>query len=357
MSRNHIKPWRAVQPYIQLNTLLWRASVATLIHRIRNGPRRAGWSQQFEMIVQMLALGLPGVTEFEAEVIRTPLDRLTRLMTPHRIHIEPTNAGGVLGEWLSIPKTGSAAVVLFLHGGGYISGSPQTHRLLTTQIARAAPARVLAIDYRLAPEHPSPAAVEDAWRAYWWLLTQRVAPQKIVVAGDSAGGGLAIALLLALRDAGLPLPAGAVCLSPWFDLLLEGASVRDNPGVDYLNEQVLRGCAQMYLAGADPRSPLASPLYADLHGLPPLLLQASTTELLVDDSRRFAARARAAGVDVDMQLWDDLVHVWHFFYLIAAEAQQAIERIGVFVREQTGEDASNGEEVANHPGRYHTPIC
>jgi acetyl esterase/lipase len=232
--------------------------------------------------------------------------------------------------------------VLYLHGGGYVSGSPRTHRPLAGEIAHAAGARLLLPAYRLAPEHPFPAALEDAWVAYWWLLKQGVQPGQIVVAGDSAGGGLALALLVALRDAGLPLPAGLVCISPWVDLTLRGASLRANEGRDYLNAAAIRAVAALYLNGRDAREPLASPLFADLRGLPPTLIQTGTAELLLDDSKRLARRAAAAGVPVELELWENMVHVWHFLYLFEAKARQAIRRVGCFVRERVPAEGAAG---------------
>jgi epsilon-lactone hydrolase len=325
----------SLQPYWHLNRLLLQASAATLVHRLQQQPRCGAWSREFETVVQMLALGLLHRVDFDADELRVPWDHLAALPLPQRISIQPVAADGVSGEWVSVATATNGPTVLFLHGGGYVAGSPRTHRLLTAQIARVATARVLALDYRLAPEHPYPAAVEDAWRAYGWLLRQGIDPMTILVGGDSAGGGLALALLLALRDAQLPMPAGAVGLSPWLDLALQGESLRTNVGIDYLNPQVLQGAARMYLAGADPHTPLASPLYADLHGLPPLLIQAATTELLVDDSRRFVERARAAGVHVKLELYENMVHVWHFFYWMNQAARQAINHIGSFIRTQT----------------------
>lgn len=343
----------AAQSYLKLYWLFVRAIVHTLLHRLRYGPRRPAWSREFELMVQVLALGLPAVDTFEASVVRNPFDRLTAIPLPQRNTVQPLRNAPVSGEWITPPQLDNGPVVLYLHGGGYVSGSPRTHRLMTTQIARVIPACVLAIDYRLAPEHPYPAALADAWAAYWWLLTQGVAPNEIIVAGDSAGGGLAIALALALRDANMPLPAGVVGLSPWLDLALEGESVQRGESVDYLNPRVLKGCAQMYLNGADLHTPLASPLYADLRGLPPLLIQASTAELLVDDSRRFAERARAAGVTVELQLWDDLVHVFQFFYLIAPDARAALEQIARFVRRQMDRKEAHYEPGADHPGGHY----
>ena len=186
-----------VRSYLKLYLLLLRAIAQTLLHRRRYGPRRPAWSREFELMVQVLALGLPAVDSFEANVIRNPFDRLTAISLPGRNSVQPLRAAPVGGEWITPPKLDDGPVVLYLHGGGYVSGSPRTHRLITTQIALIAQARLLAVDYRLAPEHPYPAALADAWAAYWWLLTQDIAPTDIIIAGDSAGGGLAVALALA----------------------------------------------------------------------------------------------------------------------------------------------------------------
>ncbi len=237
---------------------------------------------------------------------------------------------------VSTPAANPARVILYLHGGGYVMGSINTHRELGQRLSRAAAARVLLIDYRLAPEHPHPAAVEDATRAYRWLLSRGVSPSRLVVAGDSAGGGLTVATLLAARDSGLPLPAAGVCLSPWVDLEGVGESMTTKAAADPLVQRDgLRRMGALYLNGQDPRTPLASPLYADLSGLPPLLIQVGTAEALLDDSTRLAERAREAGVEVDLEPWDDMIHVWQAFAAVLPEGQQAIERIGQFIRERT----------------------
>lgn len=256
---------------------------------------------------------------------------------PPDVHREPANTGGAPGEWISIDGAAAEATLLYLHGGGYVIGSVNTHREAVARIARAANGRALSLDYRLAPEHPFPAAVDDATAAYRWLLVQGDDPRTIVIAGDSAGGGLAAATLLALRDAGDPLPAAAVLLSPWLDLACTGASMKANAAADPIlsRERLLRWAAH-YLNGADARTPLASPLYGDLAGLPPLLLQAGTAETLQDDSVRFAERAQAAGVDATLELWDEMIHVWHLFALMLPEGQQAIDRVGAWVRERVG---------------------
>jgi acetyl esterase/lipase len=194
---------------------------------------------------------------------------------------------------------------------------------------------VLVIDYRLAPEHPHPAAVDDAVAAYRWMLTQGLKPPRVAVAGDSAGGGLTVATLLAIRDAKLPLPAAGACLSPWVDLEGIGESMTTRAGVDPIVQKPgLLQMAAAYLAGKDPRTPLAAPLYADLSGLPPLLIQVGTAETLLDDASRLAERARKAGVTVSYEPWESMIHVWHLFAPMLDEGQQAIDRVGEFVRKQ-----------------------
>lgn len=245
-------------------------------------------------------------------------------------------ASGVPAEWVVAPGAAEDRAILYLHGGGYVIGSITTHRELAGRISRASGARVLLIDYRLAPEHPFPAAVEDAHAAYRFLITSGFDPSRIVVAGDSAGGGLTVATLVALRYFGDPLPAAGVCLSPWVDLEGIGDSMTGKAAVDPMVGKVgLGNMAQTYLGSAHPRTPLAAPLYADLAGLPPLLIQVGTAETLLDDSTRLAERARAAGVEVTLEPWEDMVHVFQIFAGLVPEGQQAIERIGEYVKQRT----------------------
>lgn len=261
------------------------------------------------------------------------------LATPLRDDVvcEPVNAGGVPAEWVSTSQSEDARVVLYLHGGGYVFCSIGTHRELASRIARASRARCLVLDYRLAPEHPFPAALEDATAAYRWLLAQGVSPQTLVVAGDSAGGGLTLATLFSLRDAGDPLPAAGACLSPWTDLEMTGDSTRPGAVDDPLvTLESLTGMAQQYASESDLRSPLVSPVHGDYRGLPPLLIQVGTREVLLDDSVRVAERAKASGVDVSLETWPGLVHVWPLLAPTAPESEQAVARIGEFVIKHTG---------------------
>ena len=252
------------------------------------------------------------------------------------VKAEPVTAAGVPAEWITAPGADPGRNVLYLHGGGYMIGSIKTHRCLAGWISRAAQARVLIIDYRLAPENPHPAAVDDAIAAYRFMLDAGVKPSRTVVAGDSAGGGLAVATLLAIRDAKLPLPAAGVFLSPWVDMEGTGESMTTKAAADpMVGSGNLGEMAAAYLGGKHPRTPLASPLYGDLKGLPPMLIQVGTSEVLLDDSTRLAERARQAGVEVVYEPWENMIHVWQIFVPMLDEAKQAVDRIGEYVRSKT----------------------
>lgn len=247
------------------------------------------------------------------------------------------NAGGVTAEWVTAENASDSRVVLYFHGGGYIIGSPRTHRAMLAELSQASVARVLALDYRLAPEHPFPAPVEDSVATYRWLLNEGYDPSRIAVGGDSAGGGLTVSALVQLRYLGLPLPAAGVCISPWVDMEGLGESMETRAEADpMVGKENLMVSAKTYLGGADPRAPLAAPLYADLRGLPPLLIQVGDAEVLLDDSTRLAGVAREAGVEVQMDVWDDMIHVWHLFAPILPEGKQAVSQAGEFIKKHTG---------------------
>jgi acetyl esterase/lipase len=243
---------------------------------------------------------------------------------------------GVKGEKL-LPKNGvEKRMILYLHGGAYVSGSPRTHRSLVSEIAWRAKAYALVPEYRLAPEHPHPAALDDVLKVYLWILEQGYAPSKVVVMGDSAGGGLAIALLQVLKKKGIPLPACAACLSPWTDLSCSGLSMKTNRKKDPMAKWEL--ClirARKYAGDLDLKTPSLSPLFGDLSGLPPLLLQVGREEILLDDSTRLAENAKEAGTPVKLEIWENVIHVWHFLYRTLTQGQKAIESIALFVREKT----------------------
>ena len=289
--------------------------------------------QQLQQIIQMLKAqpiaGHPTVQETRAN-----FEQMSALFpVAPDVKCEPVSAGGVKAEWVTAPGADAGRAVLYLHGGGYVIGSINTHRDLGARISRASKARVLMIDYRLAPEHPFPAAVDDAVAAYRWMLAQGLKPSRIAVAGDSAGGGLSAATLVAIRDAKLPMPAAGALLSPWVDLEGIGESMTTKDSLDpMVHKDGLVAMAKAYLGGKDPRTPLAAPLYADLAGLPPLLIQVGTSETLLDDASRLAERARKAGVNVTYEPWQNMIHVFQVFAPMLDEGQQAIEKIGAFVR-------------------------
>jgi acetyl esterase/lipase len=253
-------------------------------------------------------------------------------MSARRKPGEKAIVGGVPGEW-QMPRvlTGNRAI-LYLHGGGYVIGSIATHRDMVGRIADASGARALLLDYRLAPEHPFPAAVEDAVAAYRGLLDAGSKPENIVFAGDSAGGGLTIAALVSLKQQGLPLPAAGICLSPWVDLTFSGESMKTKEEADpLLGKGPLKWMGDLYLAGQAPESPLASPLFADLTGLPPLLIQVGSEEVLLDDALRLNVAAKAAGINVSLEVWDGMMHVWHLMAAMIPEGKQAIQGIGEYI--------------------------
>jgi monoterpene epsilon-lactone hydrolase len=253
---------------------------------------------------------------------------------PEGTQVDPVDADGVPAEWVTAAGVTAERVVLYFHGGAYHLGSPARLRGVLGLLSSAAQARVLSTGYRLAPEDPFPAAVEDGLTAYRWLIAGGTPARQVVIGGDSSGGGLALAVLVALRDAGDPLPGAAVVFSPWTDLDLSGESIRSRAAVDVLlTPDGAREAADWYLAGQDARHPYASPLYADLHGLPPALVQVGDAEILRDDSTRFAAAAQAAGVDVTLEIWPEMPHVWHMFAGLLPEANEALERAGRWLRE------------------------
>jgi acetyl esterase/lipase len=293
-------------------------------------------SPQHEAIVAAFAAQLASApaTPPSVEVSRAGFVAMMAGFTvPGDVRVERVDAGGVPAAWISTPGARDDAAILYLHGGGYMLGSIETHKELCSRIARASGVRALAIDYRLAPENPYPAAVDDAVAAWRWLQGQGLDASRLAIAGDSAGGGLTLATLVALRERGLEPPACAVCLSPFTDLTSERPDdAKDDP---LLTREAIQMMADSYLQGADPRQPTASPALADFHGFPPLLLQVGTRERLLHDSLRVAENARDAGVDVTVEKGQGLIHVWHLFGPEVPESRDAVARIGAFVRKHT----------------------
>ena len=259
------------------------------------------------------------------------------------VAVEPVSANGVKSEWTTTPDADRSKAVLYLHGGGYVIGSLDSHRHLCAEVGRAARARTLAIDYRLAPEHPFPAAVDDSLAAYRFLLSSGIPASGITIAGDSAGGGLVVAAMLAIRDAGLPQPACGWPISPWVDMEAIGDSMTGKAATDPTVQKAgILDMAKHYLGGANPRSPLAAPLYADLRGLAPLLIQVGAAETLLDDAIRLAQVAGAADVAVDLQVWPEMIHVWHIYHPELAAGRRAIAGGGDFARAMTSRGSRSG---------------
>ena len=249
------------------------------------------------------------------------------------IVVEKVTANGVPAEWTGAPGANRSRVVLYVHGGGYVIGSLDSHRHVASEIARDLGGRTLALHYRLSPEQPFPAPVEDTVAAYRFLLAQGIAANNIAIAGDSAGGGLVVAALVAIRDAGLAQPACGWCISPWVDMEGIGASMTGKAAEDpMVQKEPLLEMAAHYLSGADPRSPLAAPLYADLHGIAPLFIQVGAAETLLDDAIRLAGVAGAADVPVTLEVWPEMVHVWHLFHPRLSAGRRAITAGARFVR-------------------------
>ena len=291
-------------------------------------------SPQLQQVIDSIKALAGKASGASVEELRATNEEMARPPEPD-VESEQVDANGVGAAWISAPGAAADRVLLYLHGGGYIMGSLNTHRDLMGRISRAGQARVLGLDYRLAPEHPFPAAVDDTVAGYQFLLEQGIPPERLAIAGDSAGGALTLAALVAGRDAGLPMPAAAVCLSPFLDLEGTGESIKTRADVDPIaSPAVIDVWAKAYLAGADPRTPLANPLYANLSGLPPLLIQVGDYEVLLDDSTRLAERGQAAGVQVKLEIWPEMIHRWHSYASVLPEGQQAIEDIGTFIREQ-----------------------
>jgi len=265
---------------------------------------------------------------------RRAFENLAKLsLLPRNTNVQTVFVGDLPAEWISVGTTSDESAILYLHGGAYNIGSPRTHRDIAARISKAAEARTLVIDYRLAPEHAHPAALQDVVMAYRWLLKNGLSPQNIVIAGDSAGGGLAIAALVSLRDAGEPLPAAAVCLSPWTDLQGTGESMTTHVHADpFLTPEWLQFMARHFVADNDPRMPSISPIYADLHNLPPILIQVGSDEILLSDSIRLAECARQAGVDSTLDVWENMWHVWHFFAGQLPEGRRAVNKVGEYIR-------------------------
>lgn len=273
--------------------------------------------------------------QMSTDALTKGAERLAPNRLPSGVALELVHEGGVNGEWLRTHDNPAGVTILYFHGGGYSYCSPKSHRGLTSGLAQVARANVFSQDYRLAPAYRFPAAVDDAVAGYRWLLDGGVDPEKTIVSGDSAGGGLALALMLSCVDVGLPLPAGAILYSPWTDLTVSGASFASNVKSDAMFKATyLEEAAKTYLGDADPMSPLASPLYGSLGGLPPVLTFVSDSEMLRDDATRLHEKLRQAGVASTLIVEKGLAHVWPIFHPRIPEAAKSIAQSAAFIRER-----------------------
>ncbi len=310
-------------------TVLWVA-----IRRLFRGPLHPGWSYRYEAIAEILR-------KANERGLELPVATMRRSMLDARIHPrvsrsllhERTTFAGLPAETFTVTGwTEADPTILYFHGGGYVVCSPATHRDLVSRIALASGARAIAVDYRKAPEFPFPAPVDDAETAYRALLDAGTPPERIVVGGDSAGGGLALALLQRIKGSELPMPRAGILLSPWVDLECGGDSIAKNARYDYLPVRGLSWGAEQYLQGEDRRHPHASAVHADLAGLPPLLIQTGSAELFLSENERLAERAKEAGVDVTHEIDEGMIHVYQAFASFVPEVDRAIQRIGAFVQ-------------------------
>jgi monoterpene epsilon-lactone hydrolase len=311
------------------------AFLVVLVRRLFRGRRHPLWSFRKELVAEIARNTTVRLLHVTPDVLRqrlmpAPIALAVRLSVRH----ERSRHGSSYAE-IFTPRgwTPSACTLLYFHGGGYIAGSPATHRDLVARIARASGARCIVVDYRKAPEHPYPAPLDDGEAAYKELLASGTPPERIFVGGDSAGGGMALAVMLRARQAGLPLPRAGVLLSPWVDLTRQGHSVAANAAFDYLTPESLEYGVGYYLQGHDPRDPEVSPLFADLAGLPPLLIQTGDAELFFSENQALAERAVAAGIEVVHQIEPGMVHVFQLFASFAPECGPAIDRIGAHMRD------------------------
>lgn len=267
------------------------------------------------------------------EELRAGQEKSAKMLAklPKSISLENAEIDGIHAEWLTHESASADKVILFLHGGGYVSGTLGMYRQLCGTLSDLSGMRVLMPEYRLAPDYPFPAALEDSLSIYAWLLAKGFSAENIIIAGDSAGGGLTLATTLAIRDEGRALPAGLICLSPWTDLSFSGVSHQTNAAKEVvLYPDNLRLWAEKYLGFADPRTPHISPAFADMHNFPPLLIQVGSDEALLDDAHKVAERAQSIGVDVTLTVYEGMWHVWQTVGILP-EAKRAFEEIGEFV--------------------------
>jgi monoterpene epsilon-lactone hydrolase len=315
------------------------SALAVLLARLQRGPTRPRWTWVHEFLATWMKREFARLASLSWTLQRRTWRAIALPAFMVRgARFERTRLAGLDAMWVvprDVAREVSTPTILYLHGGAYLFGSIDEYRDLLVRVARACRASAIAVEYRLAPEHPFPAALEDALAAYRALLDSGVDPTRLVVAGDSAGGGLTTSLLVALRDRGLLLPAGAVLVCPWVDLAARGGTLVSNSAYDVFTPDLVERWARTVLAGADATDARASPARADLHGLPPMLVQVGGAEMILDQVVGFAERARAAGVDARLRVWEDCFHDWPVYAPVLADGRRAIDEIGAFVREVT----------------------
>ena len=317
--------------------LLFRVCFLVMVSRLRHGPRLSEWTWVFELATAFLkrqeriAFSLSTIAK-QREYMDAIVVRSSELK---HMQIEPVKIGTVMGRWF-VPQTAPAEyVVLYLHGGGY-AFSVRAHDNLIAFVALAAQARTFALDYRLSPEHPFPAQLEDAQAAYQWILSNGIPSNRVVIAGDSAGGNLALVLLLALRDARQPLPALAVCLCPWTDMDSSYKSMKENEPSDWIEKRMAVRWARWLCQGTDFKNPLVSPVHGDLSGLPPIYIQAGDAEILIDMIREFVSKAQEQGAQITLEEWKQMNHVFQAYGTFTPQSKEALQRISEVIRQTMG---------------------
>ncbi len=315
--------------------LVLRAFGTTFASRRRQGPLYPGWSFTFEMFTRILLFRARSLDPLALPERRQRQDKDgDQQAKPLRRAVERREAtvGGVPGEWFVPAGKSPARTILYLHGGGFMEGSSRTHAGFIMNLADQGEARIFAPNYRLAPEHPFPAQLDDSRAVYRALLAEGVRPADLIVAGDSAGGTLTAVLLVSLRDAGEPLPSRAILLSPWTDLPDRSGSLQENASRDWAAPEDFDRWVTQYVGKEDPKNPLISPAYADLRGLPPLRLEVGTAEMLLDQVRAFATRLREAGVPLDYKEHEGMVHNCHLFAAFFPDCKQALDGLTAWIR-------------------------
>lgn len=295
-------------------------------------------SKGMENVIKLLKKFQDMTEETTVESTRKGLEQMGAMnKIPDDIRCEKVEINGIEGEWIKAPEIKQNKVLLYLHGGAFVAGSINTHRDLISRISRAGNIKVMAINYRLAPEHPYPAGLEDSFNTYKWLIFKKnYNPHNIIIGGDSAGGTLTISTLIKIKKEQLPFPVAAFCLSPATDMTGSGETYTTKADLDpFLTPELGDLVLENYLKEADPEDPLVSPLYADLEGLPPIYIQVGTSEILLDDSIRIAKKLEDAGVEVELDVWEDMIHVFAAFAAFAPESREAIEKIGKFIKKHT----------------------